>query len=149
MHREPELSGSLRERFRWLVSHAGYRAYVLRKLLGKCGVDLDAVLKATGYRFEFLDRVVLYRVWDEFLRLRDLSVLDTLEISPGENSRWHRKEFKSYTSVQFPSFDLCQQTLDRVFDVVIIDNVLEHVPDPRAAVGNAFAMLRAGGHLMV
>lgn len=137
------------ERIVGVLRDPSYRMYVVKKLLDKCGVDLDRLLKATGYRFEFLDRVVLYRVWDVFLATRGTKDLEALEVSPGENSRWRYKGFKSYEAVQYPTFDICTQRLDRVFDVIIIDNVLEHVHDALAAVRNAFAMLRPGGVVMI
>lgn len=137
------------ERLSWILFHPGYRGYVLRKVCGAVGIDVDRILRAAGYRFEFLDRVVLYRAWDAFLAGQNIAAFDALEISPGDNSRWHGKGFRSYSAVQYPAFDICRDTLDRRFDLVIIDNVLEHVAAPAAAIRNAAAMLRAGGILLV
>lgn len=137
------------ERLRGIIYHPSYRAYALRRLFKTIGIDLDQVLRAMGYRFEFLDRVVLYREWDGFLRAQGGSSLDALEISPGENSRWRGWGFKTYNSVQYPEFDICRDRLDRTFDVIVLDNVLEHVPEPTAAIRNVETMLRPNGHLLV
>ena len=75
--------------------------------------------------------------------------LDVLEISPGEAQLWKQLEYRSYTEVNYPEFDICRDVLDRQFDVIIADNVLEHLPYPQRAVRNVYAMLRDGGYFLV
>jgi hypothetical protein len=41
--------------------------------------------------------------------------------------------FKSYTSTDFRDFDICAETLDRQFDLIIADQVFEHLPWPMRA----------------
>lgn len=58
--------------------------------------------------------------------------------------------WKSYTSLQFPEFDLCaDQTVERSYDVVICEQVLEHVSDLQKAVANLRALCRVGGRVLV
>ena len=50
----------------------------------------------------------------------------------------------------FPAFDLCAPlTETRRFDVVICEQVIEHVEDPWAAVANLRELARPGGHVIV
>jgi SAM-dependent methyltransferase len=60
--------------------------------------------------------------------------------------------WRSYTSVHFPAFDLVAP-VDPVeygtFDVVICEQVLEHVSDPVAAVRTLAALLAPSGTLIV
>jgi SAM-dependent methyltransferase len=56
----------------------------------------------------------------------------------------------SYAALNYPEFDLCEPlTESRRFDVVICEQVLEHVPDPAKAVENLRELCEPGGHLLV
>jgi SAM-dependent methyltransferase len=58
--------------------------------------------------------------------------------------------WKSYTSLNYPEFDLCADLDEGLeFDVVICEQVLEHVVDPCAAVANLRRLCRAGGKVIV
>jgi SAM-dependent methyltransferase len=60
------------------------------------------------------------------------------------------KPWKEHVSLMYPEFDVCAPLEDpRRYDVVICEQVLEHVPDPWAAVSNLRAMCAPGGHLIV
>ncbi len=59
-------------------------------------------------------------------------------------------EWKSATTLHYPIFDLCNPgPIDQTFDVVICNQVLEHVVDPLAAARTLTAMCRAGGTIVV
>jgi len=73
--------------------------------------------------------------------------LDVLEISAGET--WKHLPFQSYTEMNFPAFDICQDRLDRQFDLIIADQVFEHLLWPYRAGRNVLAMLRPGGSFLV
>ena len=68
-----------------------------------------------------------------------------LEIS---GSVWEAAGFASYTSVQYPAFDITQSRLPESFDLVIAEHVLEHLEQPERAAHNIRAMLNAGGHAL-
>lgn len=57
--------------------------------------------------------------------------------------------WRFYESLSFPEFDLCTSSPDRNFDVVICEQVLEHVADPWRATETLHELCRPGGHLIV
>ena len=71
---------------------------------------------------------------------------DALEIS-GE--RWKDFGFKSYRSIDFPDYDVCLAPLGERFDVIILEQVMEHVLWPYRAARNLMEMLRPGGVLIL
>lgn len=63
---------------------------------------------------------------------------------------FHRgRGWSSYTSLTFPDFDVCSSTTERLYDVVICEQVLEHVRDPVRAVRTLFRSVVPGGHVVV
>jgi SAM-dependent methyltransferase len=93
-------------------------------------------------------RVVMYRECFAFIHSINPETLDVLEISGGP--QWRRNfSFRSYISTDFPDFDICAETLDRQFDLVIADQVFEHLPWPMRAGRNVHAMLRPGGYFVI
>lgn len=73
--------------------------------------------------------------------------LDALEIS-GE--RWASLvSFRSYESVDFPEYDVCVAPLPQQFDLVIADQVFEHLLWPYRAGKHVYEMIRPGGHFLV
>jgi trans-aconitate methyltransferase len=91
-------------------------------------------------------RQVMNREAEVFFRSLPMSTLDAAEVSG-----WLRASlpWKTYTSLQYPEFDLCTSTPEEAYDVVICEQVLEHVPDLTAAVTNLMAMCRPGAWLYV
>jgi SAM-dependent methyltransferase len=90
---------------------------------------------------------------NEAVRLHLMSLnpggLDAAEISGDSRAGlgWN-----SFTSLNFPDFDLCAELdpeLRGRFDVVICEQVLEHVLDPRAATRNLRGLCRPGGRVVV
>lgn len=126
------------KRLYWYVSDVSYRQFVHLKCF-----------KRFGYSDEPLDRVFQVQAWKAFLGSVETSKLDVLEISPGNRSVWRNFQYRSYTAVDYPAFDLCKMKLDKVFDLIIADNVFEHLQHPTAAAGNVIAMLKDGGHFLI
>jgi SAM-dependent methyltransferase len=109
---------------------------------------LRRLLKAIGYETTDWCRVVMYRHCFEFVRSLDPSKLDVLEISCGP--QWRREfAFGSYTGTAYPGFDICSELLDRRFDLIIADQVFEHLRWPYRAARNVYWMLRPGGYFLV
>jgi SAM-dependent methyltransferase len=109
----------------------------LKSALGKVGFDTTDWL-----------RVVMYRRCFEFIRGIRPETLSVLEISGGP--QWRRMfKFGSHTSTQFPEFDICSEALDREFDLIIADQVFEHLPWPTRAGKNVYKMLRPGGYFII
>ena len=110
--------------------------------------ELKAILKRVGFDTTDWLRVVMYRRCFEFINTLEPEKLDVLEIAAGP--QWRRAfKFHSYTETHYPAFDICSQTLDRQFDLVIADQVFEHLPWPNRAGRNVFKMLRAGGTFVI
>jgi SAM-dependent methyltransferase len=73
--------------------------------------------------------------------------LDVLEISAG--AAWRDIPFKSFAEMNYPAYDICRDKLDRQFDLVIADQVFEHLLWPYRAGRNVFDMVKPGGYFMV
>lgn len=129
---------ALPRRIKWYATDLGYRQYLNVKLLSRF-----------GYSDEPMDRVIQVDAWATHLRSLDLSAVNALEVSPGGRGTWRRFAYRSYRSVDYPDFDLCRMRLDEQFELIIADNVFEHLQRPAAAAANAFTMLRPGGHLLL
>lgn len=92
-------------------------------------------------------RVVLNRSVSRHLLSLGPAQLDAAEIS-GDAQSAHG--WRSFTSLNYPEFDLCAPlTVDRRFDVVICEQVLEHVIDPVAAAANLRGLCAPGGRVVV
>jgi SAM-dependent methyltransferase len=125
--------------------------------------EVSARLSATGDRLRtVLDRMLApdatsgIEQWqriplNEAVR-RHLDSLDppsrtAVEIS-GDTQARH--PWRSFTSLNYPEFDLCLPLRQQgTFDVVICEQVLEHVIDPWAAAENLHALCAPGGHVIV
>jgi SAM-dependent methyltransferase len=58
--------------------------------------------------------------------------------------------WSSFTSLNYPDFDLCAPLESKgTFDVVICEQVIEHVVDPAAAAANLRGLCSPGGHVIV
>ena len=70
--------------------------------------------------------------------------MDALEIS---GNYWGKAyHWKSFMSVEYPSFDLNYDVIaNKRFDVIFAEQVLEHVKYPYRAVRNVHRMLNSGG----
>ncbi len=104
-------------------------------------------LRQLGSSEEHWARVVMNRQTQEFVNSIGHADIEALEIS-GEG--WKEfPSFKSYRSVQYPSFDICTSQLDDHFDLIIAEQVFEHLLWPYRAGRNVFDMLRDGGYFLI
>jgi SAM-dependent methyltransferase len=64
---------------------------------------------------------------------------------------WSEMPWREYNQLDFPAFDLCAppDPLPGPFDLVICEQVLEHVPDPLTAVRTLRRLCRPDGHVYV
>lgn len=93
-------------------------------------------------------RVVMNREIKRFIQSLDCSHIDALEISGRGSQGQHN--FRSYRAVQYPEYDICKDPLaQEQFDLVIAEQVLEHVLRPDRAAANVYQMLRSGGVFVV
>jgi SAM-dependent methyltransferase len=93
-------------------------------------------------------RVVMNREIERFIWTLDCPRVDALEISgTGSQGRYN---FRSYRTVQYPDYDVCQSPLaEGQFDLVIAEQVFEHILRPDRAAANIYEMLRPGGVLVI
>jgi SAM-dependent methyltransferase len=77
----------------------------------------------------------------------DYRNLDALEIS---GTRWQEFGFRSYRTVDYPEYDVCERPYAAEgYDLVIAEQVLEHVLWPYRAVRHVYQTLRPGGCFLV
>jgi len=125
-------------RGRGVISRWAWRAYDAYDRFVYPGTDSPA---------EQWQRIELNAAVDAHIGRLDPTTRRAAEIS-GENHR--SRPWLSYESLMYPDFDLCAPVeLEQRFDVVICEQVLEHVPDPRQAAANLRELCVPGGHVIV
>jgi len=109
----------------------------------------DVVVARTHYDELQWSRVVMYRELFECIRRFEPGKLSALEIAPGgSTSPWKQLGFAEYEGAEFSQLDICSARLPRQFDIIIADQVFEHLLWPYRATRNVHAMLRAGGRFV-
>ena len=92
-------------------------------------------------------RIAMNQAVDEYISGLGPEACLAAEISGDAHSA---RPWKAYTSLSYPDFDLCAPLVEsRRFDVVICEQVLEHVVDPWAAVANLRELCTPGGRVIV
>lgn len=100
-----------------------------------------------GSGAEQWQRVTLNRAVDQHLYALGPEQLSAAEISGDGHAS---KPWKRYVSLNYPEFDVCAPLTDQgPFDVVICEQVIEHVIDPAAAAANLRGLCAPGGHVIV
>lgn len=80
------------------------------------------------------------------VRSLEYKKMAVLEIS---GTAWKDFGFKSYESVSYPEFDICKDVLDKTYDIVIAEQVFEHIKDPSSAADNVLSMLKKRGLFII
>ena len=92
-------------------------------------------------------RIVMNNDTKEMIHSLDIANLDAIEIS---GKAWKKTGFRSYTSTRYPEFDICAPlTLETKYDLVLSEQVFEHLRYPNLAIKNVFDLLRPGGYFML
>jgi SAM-dependent methyltransferase len=92
-------------------------------------------------------RVPMIEAVDRYIERLDPPTRTAAEISGDAHAS---KPWKRHTSLNYPDFDLCAPLEDRgTFDVVICEQVIEHVVDPWAAAANLRGLCAPGGSVVV
>lgn len=83
--------------------------------------------------------------------LECISALPVTELTAAEVSgeSWSALPWREYEALHFPDFDLCDPRPAGPYDVVICEQVLEHVIDPFLAATSLAALCRPGGRVIV
>jgi transposase-like protein len=92
-------------------------------------------------------RIIMNRETTRIIKSLQPGNLKVLELS---GSIWGYKEsFKEYKSLQYPDFDICESFLDEQYDLIIAEQVFEHLLWPLRAGRNVLRMLNRGGHFLI
>jgi SAM-dependent methyltransferase len=92
-------------------------------------------------------RAVLNEAVGRHLDALGPSALSAAEISGAAQAG---RPWRRFVSLDYPEFDLCAPlTVTERFDVVICEQVIEHVVDPWAAARNLRELCEPGGHVVV
>ena len=136
MESENELS--LRSRIAARVRRLPFGGVVVRVLRSFFG---------TGDTEDQWQRIVLNREVRRLIAGIDPGRRKVLEIS---GTSWPRDGyFAEYRSVDYPEFDVCAAPLGAKFDLVIAEQVFEHVLWPYRAGRNVHQMLESGGYFLI
>jgi SAM-dependent methyltransferase len=123
------------------------RGALYRVSTGLRGLRDRAVYPEAESAAEHWQRIAMMRAADDRIASLDPTSHTAAEIS-GDNHAW--RPWKEYTSLNYPDFDVCAPLEEkRRFDVVICEQVLEHVEDPWAAVENLRRLCVPGGLVIV
>jgi len=96
-----------------------------------------------------LNRIVLDKKSKALIHELEPATLDVAEISGKFGQRF---AFRNYTQFRYPRFDICggpfRDEAGKVmkFDLIMANQVWEHLDRPYAATRNVYKMLRPGGH---
>ena len=108
---------------------------------------LKTLMERFGFEHSDWVRIVMYRECRDFIESLNPPELDVLEISGGRF--WDGFPFKSFTKTEYPAYDICDGPLDQTFDLIIADQVWEHLLWPYRAARNVHAMLKPGGTFVI
>ena len=90
---------------------------------------------------------VMDRETEKLLRATKFKELDAIEIS---GSKWQSFGFRSYAAWQYPDFDICNgMHQSECCDLVIAEQVFEHILWPYRAARNVYSMLRPSGMFLI
>lgn len=101
---------------------------------------------AVGYETRHWTRPVMYAECQKLLENIGLEELDALEISAGAFFR--ELPFRSFTEANYPDFDICEGPLDKQYDLIIADQVFEHLLWPYRAAKHVYDSLKPGGYFL-
>src|SRR5690606_7932270 len=91
-------------------------------------------------------RIVMDNSTESWIKLLPKENLNTLEIS---GVKWKEFGFKSYKNLFFPNFDICEQETVEKFDLIIAEQVFEHLNFPYRAGRNIYSMLNREGYFLI
>jgi len=103
----------------------------------------------TGYIETQWMRVVYHEEWQRLFSTMPRDKLSLLEVSPGSMSMWRDLGWATYTSLQYPQFDITKDVLPQQFDVIIAEQVFEHLRHPYLAARNILTMLKHDGVFLI
>jgi SAM-dependent methyltransferase len=100
----------------------------------------------SGLENESWGRVVMRRECHQLIEELQPERLKALEIS---GDHFSGLDFKEYRTVYFPEYDVCTMLLPETFDLIIAEQVFEHLLWPYRAGKNVYQMLNVEGHFLI
>ncbi len=92
-------------------------------------------------------RIVMNRATRELILAMHPEQLEALEISGGT---WNIPGFfRSYKQAFYPEYNVCETVLGETFDLIIAEQVFEHLLWPYRAGKHVHQMLKPGGHFLI
>jgi len=98
------------------------------------------------YSEEHWCRVIMNRATLKLITELEINRFDVMEIS---GTHWSSLPFRSYKSVFYPEFDICSPPSDISADMIIAEQVFEHLLWPYRAGKAMHDLLRPEGYLLV
>jgi SAM-dependent methyltransferase len=86
------------------------------------------------------------RETEKLIRNLPFDKFDVLEIS---GDKWSNFGFRNYKHADFPEFDICEKVFPQSFDLVIAEQVFEHLKFPYRATKNVYEMVKPGGYFLL
>lgn len=100
-----------------------------------------------GERHEHWGKVIMNRETRALVDELQPGRLKVLEISGSQWGKW--VQFKEYRSAWYPDYDVCASALPETFDLIIAEQVFEHLLWPYRAGRHIHQMLSPGGHALI
>lgn len=98
-------------------------------------------------------RIAMNRQTTKLVESLDYKNMVAMEIS---GSMWLKFPFKQYGNIFYPQFDICDKPVlvrdgnsAKGFDIVIAEQVFEHLRYPHRAVKNVYTMVNSGGYFLL
>lgn len=93
-------------------------------------------------------RIAMNDAIDAWIRAHDPRTRSAVEVSGSERSH---HPWAVYKRLDYPEFDLCADavSIEEEFDIVVCEQVLEHVVDPWLALERLKNLARPGGYVIV
>ena len=118
-----------------------------RKIIPKPVREFVARLLGGRHPNELWLRIVMNSRTQEFVATLPITSFRALEIS---GDRWKDLPFQAYQSMPYDQYDVCAGPLSlEQWDIIFLEQVLEHVETPRRALQHIWQMLRHGGYVVV
>ncbi|MBE9002496.1 methyltransferase domain-containing protein [Nostoc sp. LEGE 12447] len=91
-------------------------------------------------------RVIMNRETAKLLDNLPYQKWRVMEIS---GNSWHNFGFQEYKNINYPEYDICSAPLRENFDLIIAEQVFEHLLYPYRACNNIISMLFPGGYFLI
>lgn len=91
-------------------------------------------------------RIVMDKSTKEWINALPKDSLNVLEIS---GTKWSSSGFKTYRSLNFPAFDICDDKTKEKYDLIIAEQVFEHLKYPYRAGKNIYEMLSQDSYFLI